>query len=128
MTKEEFLLDTIEYYAEDTTRRAVQSGFCRLKTIDGRKCALGRFIPDEVYNINEYIEQASVLDLKDTKALSDEIIDLDTYFLKKVQGLHDKSEYWEKERGLTWDGRSQLEQIIKGFYLDKTQFEKYLND
>lgn len=127
MTKEEFLLDTLEYYTADTTRRAVsETGFCRLKTIDGRKCALGRFIPDEIYD--EAFEKFTVGDLIEGRILNDEIIDLDKQFLIKVQGLHDLYGNWYTEKGITELGKYKLDEIIEGFHLDKSQFEKYLND
>ena len=47
----EFLEDTIKYYSEDPSgRRSVENGQCMYKSSDGRKCAVGRFISDHLYD------------------------------------------------------------------------------
>ena len=54
MTDTELFKDTVEFFAEDPERRSVviEDGFesCRYRDDKGRKCAIGRFIPDDKYD------------------------------------------------------------------------------
>jgi hypothetical protein len=128
MTKEEFLLDTIEYYAEDTNRRGEVDGNCRLR-INDKRCAIGRYIADEVYaEEGETLEGCTIIQLIDKKVLSEEIIGLDEEFLNRVQIFHDDSHYWEEDKGLTKIGKIALSKLLITWDIKITNFIKYIND
>lgn len=110
----EFLEDTLKYYSEDTNRRALddQGGSCRYKTEDGKKCAIGRFIPDEKYK--KSIEGCSVREVMHKNLLSEEILSLGSDFLNSIQGLHDHHDYWIKN-GISKKGEKYIEFIKKNY-------------
>ena len=124
-TKREYLdlLDeTVKYYSEDPSRRAVAKNtngdtICRYRTEDNRKCAVGRCL--ETYN--PMIENWSV-DKKDFTASGDFIVK-EEYFFEKYKGfnrsfwtqlqlLHDGESYWN-EKGLSEDGSWDFANICK---------------
>ena len=65
MTKEEFLIDTLEYYTTDTSRRCIQpNGNCyynpkNAKGTKGEGCAIGRHLPED---LKQKLDTASELD------------------------------------------------------------------
>jgi hypothetical protein len=127
MTKEEFLLDTLEYYTEDTTRRGKEKGgACCFRSAEGKKCAIGRFIPDEKYSND--MENTPIYQLKANGIFSADIIDLPENYLVHIQNFHDSDVCWGYEKELTWQGRERLEIIITDHKLEKELFQKYLND
>lgn len=93
-----FLEDTITYYSEDVNRRATINERCMYRTPDGKKCAIGRYIPDDKYcDDYEGFNCSYIIDM-----LPKEIQEFNMIFLKEIQRLHDKDEYW------TLTGLSQL--------------------
>lgn len=108
----EFLNETIQYYSEDTSRRAIneKSNRCRYRTSDGRKCAVGRHIPDDKYNIN--IESYPIREVMERLPI--EIQELGDKFLLKMQGLHDYVPYWD-HNGLTEMGEHCVNDIINEY-------------
>jgi len=116
----DFLEDTVKYYSEDTSRRAVKfSGGCFYRTDDGRKCAIGRHIPDELYN--ESIENKVIYSIIEFGCISDELRELGMLFLSYVQELHDSNVYWVSGEGLSIEGGKRVDyikrRIIEGNYL-----------
>lgn len=111
----DFLEETVAYYAEDPKRRAVETIIghttktrCRYRTEDGRKCAIGRHIPDEKYD--PIMEGRSASHEGILCLLPTEISSLGDVFLNRVQGLHDNDECWDI-RGLTSGGEEILERL-----------------
>ena len=116
----DFLEDTVKYYSEDTSRRAVKfSGGCFYRTDDGRKCAIGRHIPDELYDVS--IENKSICSIIGFECISDELRELGMLFLSDVQELHDSNVYWVSGEGLSIEGGKRVDyikrRIIEGNYL-----------
>jgi len=113
----DFLEDTVKYYSEDTSRRAVGNYSCRYRTNDGRKCAIGRFIFDELYN--EKIEEYSIDEIFKHKCIPNELKELGVSFLCDIQYLHDRDFNWEN-CGLSSKGEELVEfiknKIIKEYY------------
>jgi len=107
-TKEEFLLDTIRYYGEDTSRRAKRGASCKYRTSTGEKCAIGRFIDDKSYNKN--MEGKMVGQIKGK--LPSPLCHWENRFLNVVQQLHDVSHYWQESKGLSGDGEDLVKSII----------------
>jgi len=116
----DFLEDTVKYYSEDTSRRAVTiSGSCFYRTDDGRKCAIGRHIPDELYDVS--IENKGICSIIGFECISDELKELNLLFLMDVQELHDIDGYWISGEGLSTEGGKWVDyikrRIIEGNYL-----------
>lgn len=129
-TKEEIIDETVAYYSEDPSRRAVrydevrglQMG-CFYLTPDGRKCAVGRALkPQEIGVLRRYDVEGDNINIVDG-ILDDNDILLDDLFLEEYQGhevdfwidlqdLHDVEEHWNK-RGLTDFGKATLARMKK---------------
>lgn len=142
MTQEEFLLNTLEYYCADTSRRCIsKDGGCLYSPKEaittGNGCAIGRHLAD---NLKENLDTASVHgtpirinQLFDEYRLEEllaqfpkELKDLKVDFLSSVQSFHDNFDYWCYS-GLTEEGKTRLENMIARFNLNKEKFQKYLN-
>ena len=111
--RKEFLDETVAFYSEDVSRRAVEDDnvTCRYR-IDEKKCAIGRHIPDEIYHNS--IEGGGIESLLVRECLPKEIIDLGISFLNHVQALHDNNFNWN-EHGLSDSGELHYNAIIKIF-------------
>lgn len=121
--RKEFLEDTWKYYAEDVSRRAIEDSpysklspgtSCKYKTKDGKKCAIGRYIPDEKYNLA--IEGFGICHENMKGIITQEIINLGIPFLVKIQLLHDCDDNWN-DYGLSGTGESMVGQIEEEFIL-----------
>lgn len=62
---------------------------CKYRTPDGRKCAVGCLIPDELYNSR--IEEKDVDDLLQIDEMSKLFAHVDRFFLKRAQSAHDSN-------------------------------------
>jgi hypothetical protein len=107
-----FLDDTLDYYGTDTSRRATvyyTLGItCQYRTDDGRKCAIGRHIPDEYYY--EELEGNSINN-RIFKVLPENIQKLGVKFLENVQKFHDNTAAWNKD-GITGHGKIMYLNIL----------------
>lgn len=120
--RKEFLEDTWKYYAEDVSRRAVVSidctkekqlqSTCRYRTSDGKKCAIGRHIPDNMYDSR--LEGQNIGGGQLSNAIPSEILDLGEHFLQTIQLLHDCDDNWN-DHGLSAHGELMVAQIEEGF-------------
>lgn len=114
----ELLEDTVRYYSEDTKRRAVNNGNCKYITEDGRKCAIGRLLPndkiellkDETSSVYTFIQREKYKNI-----LPDNILALGIEFLRDIQYLHDTDKYWGVNE-LNQEGKIYLD-IIKANYI-----------
>lgn len=102
--RKEFLDDTVKYYSEDTSRRSVLDK-CMYRTGDGRKCAIGRYIPDDKYTT--LIEGKNVISKLVYNLIPQNISMLGIDFLLSIQSLHDESDNWDKN-GLTEKGKEYV--------------------
>lgn len=89
MTHREFWEDTYNFYHGHPERRAVEGGACAYLTEDGRKCAIGRHIPDGHRGQHSHQNVIGLFrghpDLRELPAFAG----LDVDFLLAVQGWHD---------------------------------------
>jgi len=132
MTQTEFLLDTLKYYCEDTSRRCEKDGRCRyhpssLSHSNSEGCAIGRYLPEDLalkFDSYEYTDIESVFD-----ELPENLQVLGKEYLDSIQNFHDSSTNWNTidEEGLTEIGKGRLSQLIKEYELDKNLFVNYLN-
>lgn len=109
----EFLEDTVKYYSEDVSRRAIDRSPgkkppCQYKTRDGRKCAIGRHILDEKYSSD--LEGKFAHQVLHT--VKKEIAELGSNFLSYIQNLHDHEDNWDLENNkLSITGIKLIESI-----------------
>lgn len=112
-----FLNETIAFYSEDVTKRAVTGVGCfyRMGEKGEKRCAIGRHIPDERYG--PYLEGCSVSSAIIQRVLPAEITALGVNFLSQMQSLHDNDRYWDSD-GLSEDGLGKRRAIEEIFGLD----------
>ncbi len=92
------------------------SGVCQYITGDGRKCAIGRLITDDLAsNLEKNYGGKRVNDV--FKFLPKDIQELGEDFLEYLQTLHDSRHYWN-ETGLTDSGKSFVSLIKDKFSLN----------
>jgi len=117
MTKLEIINETVEYYAEDVTRRATRrratrAGTCEYQTADGRMCAVGRCMLKPSEDMKNAIAQLCC----NGKALNAENELKPQYrghgldFWGYVQRLHDVCRNWG-EHGLSQVGEHELSNL-----------------
>lgn len=91
--------DMVKYYSEDTSRRAYISTIsgCIYITKDGRKCAVGRKLPDEILKNKDFLEKfnsgCTYLDIR-INVLKSDLLGLPSGFWTDIQRLHDSSPNW----------------------------------
>ncbi len=129
-TKEQMLVETVVYYATDTSRRNVDlNDTCKYYPLHNNTegCAIGRYLLAEL---------AIKLDKTDLSGvyykfseLPEELQLLGKDFLSFIQRLHDFTMAWDSE-GLTESGIIRINNIVKAFNLDKsklTEIQKYIS-
>lgn len=99
--------ETVNFYKEDLSRRAtffdkiIEETSCLYKTPDGRMCAVGRCLNQDVMNYEKYNQETSVdsliEDLTD-KVFREEYQGFDTNFWQDLQNLHDLDNNWNKDQ------------------------------
>ena len=116
MTRKKFLEDTIAFYSEDVGRRAKGTNTCKYKTLDGRKCAIGRWIPESLYfpglEGKDLISNDLVFGI-----LPGEIKELGRNFLNDIQHLHDLDRFWTPF-GLSTGGQLRVKYIKEKYEID----------
>jgi len=127
MTKLELLEDTVKYYSEDTSRRAVvklKSGAteCMYTTDDGQHCAVGRWLQPNYQNTDWLDnEGCSADDLLKGCSVNDYRYEVDDLFVEGVRHipawfwinhvlLHDNDVFWDKD-GITQAGVEKVDEL-----------------
>lgn len=116
-----FLDDMLSFYSVDPVGRRgkgdytingrVTSG-CVYRSSDGRKCSIGRYIPDDKYTPDM---EGNAVDYQIIfSALPDEIQALGESFLKTLQGIHDVDYYWHVN-GITESGEHAVSVFIERY-------------
>jgi len=112
---------SVSYYEDDEGNPTKEEMECIYRSDDGRKCAIGRWFPED-NDIFESIIKGNrgidVLTKKELEALYsiEEFNGVSESFLKAIQDLHDVPENWDLN-GLTLRGREKSQDIIKEFSL-----------
>jgi hypothetical protein len=118
-TKLEILNEIVNYYSEDTNRRAVEGESCVYITPDNRRCAVGMCLTDPTLMTgNKAINDDSFILEEDDNEFKPDILDLfkpeyqidDVSFWAKLQTLHDTKMYWD-DKGLTSEGQMLYNQL-----------------
>jgi len=105
----DFFKETVEFYKADVTRRAKGTISCVYRTLDGRKCAIGRWIPDDKYTPE--IEYNGNVNNNIMELLPLHIQSLGKFFLSEVQIFHDSDRNWNED-GLSYHGTQTYTSII----------------
>ena len=143
MNKEEFLLDTLDYYTTDTSRRCEFNSACyyspntigKEKFSDG--CSIGRHLTKEA---QKTLDRASALGRplnisqifrhhiynKYIELIPEWMRELGVSFLSSVQRLHDDSSHWGENK-LSEEGELALYNLLDSHDIDKSKFTKYIN-
>lgn len=134
MTREEFLLDTLEYYSQDPSRRCfhTETRICYYSPVNADNpnsegCAIGRWLsPDLQLKLDD--ETYPGVDIDDVfEQLPDNLQQLGQSFLASVQFLHDSNSW--REGGVINYNIERLKKIIQEYELNYEKFKKYmLND
>lgn len=117
----EVLNETVEYYSEDTSRRAVvrvgSSRTCEYLTSDGRMCAVGRCIidPENVPSVGDG-NNTFYFGVKDRITFKPEYQGLPDDFWAELQELHDSESCWD-ESGITSYGKEVMYDLCDRFLL-----------
>jgi len=113
-TRQELLDNTIAFYGQDTSRRAIGGGgICKYNTEDGKRCAIGRECKKGLLdNYND--DSLSVV----MGIIPKRLQNMGRCFLRQIQLLHDNGYFWGKEKGLTEDGRDKAADIASRYGLD----------
>lgn len=123
----ELLEDTVSYYSEDTSRRAVENGLCKYATCDGRNCAVGRKLINPKGLENNLVVPVcgigKVIELFGKDVFLPQYRHISVSFWRDLQRLHDDKGNWGKNE-LTNLGKEVVE-IIKqrieaGYYNEDT--------
>lgn len=134
MTRDEFLLDMLEYYVPDpVNRRCVnENEECRYSPVTfgiqdrSEGCAIGRKLsPELAKEIDDAEGSIGIEDVLGRYELPEYMNDDNSTFLRKCQVLHDLNEHWDT--GLSEKGIDKVICIIDEFKLNKELFTKFLN-
>lgn len=112
MTKLEIIDETVKFYTEDPSRRAVENFSCEYLTADGRMCAVGRCAenPEDIpYGSLGFDDNVwATIEFKPQYQGHDE------RFWSDLQTFHDTSSFWESD-GLSEDGKEHVEFLKKKY-------------
>jgi microsomal dipeptidase-like Zn-dependent dipeptidase len=129
-SKLEILEETVAYYSEDVSRRAmyteiidqedgedIEDTQCYYKSPDGKHCAAGRMMTEEFLNSKYLSEGDSILSLLNRSSIpvfKPEYQGHDNFFYAALQRLHDSDANWDKN-GLTEQGEEVVESIKRQY-------------
>lgn len=112
LTKLQIIQETVDYYSEDTNRRAVTNGVCSYNSVDNKQCAVGRCLIDPVYFealvTNHECGSSAIADIEEfsdfEENLKEEYRGNSLDFWTSLQELHDQKENWINGVGLSLRG------------------------
>lgn len=124
LSKLDILLETVDFYSADTSRRSYKNGYCTYNGDNGTHCAFGRCM------LPKYQEQGSNLKyngtnvlefLRENKKKLDSVLQEkyrghDVNFWSLIQRLHDSKENWD-DSGITFEGELAVNRIIECYDL-----------
>jgi hypothetical protein len=140
MTQEQLLKDTINYYSANPAKRRCisnRSSTCYYSPEKAKKplregCAIGRHLAPKTKIAFDALASSmfaisaisAIMEVGANKAMMpDWMQKMNPEFLRRVQGLHDWSEYWDVQ-GLTRDGKERVNDIINYFRLSMDRYTK----
>jgi len=116
------LIEAVRYFAQDTTRRAqtedlqgYQNCMYRLdKDRYSKRCAVGYFIPDNLYDEDMEGKNASQLVTRYNHCLREDVREAFAQrpiVVDRMQTLHDGDYYWNEKRGLSAAGQKKFKEL-----------------
>lgn len=129
MTKEEILLETIQYYSKPNTRAVILGlhdiqSECSYELSDGRRCAVGRCMTDAAIDklrtnndLRQPIDRLAVDNADLDTMLQEKYHGHSIDFWTRLQGIHDNRLSWN-EKGLSIEGKNKVNKIINDYLLD----------
>ena len=104
------LEETVQFYSADPSRRAKTGTGCHYITNDGRRCAIGRLVDEDLAcRLEKFHSGAGVGGHEIFEELPQEIKDLGLLFLARLQNWHDDGQNWHD--GLTEGGKNEAENL-----------------
>ncbi len=134
--KEDFLLDTLDYYCiNPSLRRNVQVSLrtdmpsCYYYPLhdETEGCAIGRKLVKKLAKELDKFGNSGVSNPHVYNCLPKKLQRLGNGFLADLQQLHDSDTNWDKDF-LSYTGRSNVLKIINLYNLSKDKFTQYLPD
>lgn len=128
-TKEEFFLDMLEFYTQDTDRRCVdENGHCFYYVKGKKGCAIGRFLNSKIAQGFDKEELHIRYIINHTLAgIPAWMFNFGANFLRQIQILHDENMYWDlKNKTLSDDGKRKVKDILKEYDISEEKFKKYI--
>jgi hypothetical protein len=122
LTKKQIIDDTAKYF--NVNNRATNDGGCSYIDSNGNKCAIGRYLKDELnkfeyFNdiIEEYFDKPVICFSGDGDIFLDEVIKPEYTgheykFWRDLQEFHDNNSFWN-ETGMTGYGMSYYNHLLK---------------
>lgn len=114
MNKLQIIEETVKYYSEDVSRRAIKpGGRCEYLTSDGKMCAVGRCMINPGTNRDDdigFIPSYSIIEVDQDKILKKEYRGHENEFWFDLQKLHDANSNWI-DNGLSDAGQRYVEKL-----------------
>jgi hypothetical protein len=113
MTAIELIDETVAYYSQDTSRRAVdKNGFCEYK-IGDKMCAVGRCVLKKkntrlAGGVNNICKAGHKINLE--SILKAKYKGLPQLLWIEIQSIHDVCSYWDNN-GLTTEGQKRVNEL-----------------
>lgn len=124
LSKLEILLETVDFYSKDTSRRSYSHGTCAYNGKNGTHCAFGRCLLPKYQEQGDNLANntTGILEfVRGTKKKVDEVLQEkyrghDSFFWRNIQRLHDETENWDAS-GITFEGEIAVNRIIESYNL-----------
>lgn len=117
-TAKEIIVETVNYYKEDTKRRAVgKAGSCwYLQPETGKKCAYGRCMTDEaIQEVGGKGSYADDISMREPDNLvREEYKGQNKTFWRDLQKLHDNDIYWAID-SVSERGQKYVEELLEKY-------------
>ena len=117
-TKLEIINETVDFYSQDVSRRAILNGSYAYLTKDGKMCAVGRCMKrprlrtskSRIFNYAKALCTEDGINQDLEPLLKKAYLGHDILFWKELQRLHDVSSHW-CDTGLTEFGKRYVENM-----------------
>lgn len=116
MTKYEIIMDTANYYSDDTTRRGIneETGACVYLTSEGKMCGVGRCLKNPTETLPGAIDSLMDKSVIMQDDFLEEYQGHEAHFWMSIQMFHDSDSNWNKS-GLSEKGQKALQLLIDNY-------------
>ncbi len=137
MNLEDFLIDFLNYYTNDCTRRVLgrhknlhKSGHVYRNSPTSEGDPVGRHCSEQLaidIDLKHHGGLISGVNKSLIAKLPEWMQEIPLHILSSVQSMHDGDGYWDIKKGLTPEGKKWLKNFIINNKLNEARFEKYLS-